>query len=46
MHDNNNSQVSSPLNPLDAGIGSMIMVVVELVEPIHPVYAIIGSGIL
>ena len=35
------SQLCSPDNSLDAGIGSMIMTVVELVEPMHPVCAII-----
>ena len=41
MHDNN-SQVSSPGNPLDTGTGLIIiMFVVELVEPMHPVCAII-----
>jgi hypothetical protein len=37
---------SSADNPLDAGIGSMIMSVVELVDLMHPVCAIIDSGVL
>ena len=45
--------LNSPDNPLDAGIGSMITIVVRFVEPMHPVppctcYNIMykGNGVL
>ena len=46
-YNNNHSQFSSPGTgiPLDAGIGSMIMTVVKLVEPKHPVCTIIYSTV-
>ena len=37
--------ICSPDNPLGTGIGSMTVTVVELVEPMHPVCAIIGNGV-
>jgi hypothetical protein len=44
MHDIH--RVSSPDNPCDAGKDSMIMSVVELVESMHPVCAIIGNRVI